>query len=220
MDVCGAGQRARAFAACGRPRRRDHYAIFMENHVRYVETCGAGERAGLYYTHQFVSYRRRSRLHRQQQRIEAADHLAGQARGRPRRAGAMPQRHTLPHRGRSRRRTGDPQPRRGHRMLPRHPDPGRIAGRRRCCIPPAPPAGPRASCGRCPNSIPASHCRRTQFLQQLWRFRDGETYLSPAPLYHAAPHGGVNLTIRMGGTAVIMERFDPEDFLRLVQTTG
>jgi long-chain acyl-CoA synthetase len=43
-------------------------------------------------------------------------------------------------------------------------------------------------------------------------------YLSPAPLYHAAPHMGVNLTIRIGGTAVIMERFDPENFLRLVET--
>jgi acyl-CoA synthetase (AMP-forming)/AMP-acid ligase II len=30
--------------------RLDHYAIFMENNVRYVECCAAGERAGLYYT--------------------------------------------------------------------------------------------------------------------------------------------------------------------------
>ena len=29
---------------------RDHYSIFMENNARYVETCGAGERTGLYYT--------------------------------------------------------------------------------------------------------------------------------------------------------------------------
>src|SRR5690348_6343725 len=31
-------------------KRRDHYAIFMENHPRYVECCAAGERSGLYYT--------------------------------------------------------------------------------------------------------------------------------------------------------------------------
>jgi long-chain acyl-CoA synthetase len=30
--------------------RLDHYAIFMENNDRYLEACGAGERAGLYYT--------------------------------------------------------------------------------------------------------------------------------------------------------------------------
>src|ERR1700738_297421 len=56
------------------------------------------------------------------------------------------------------------------------------------------------------------------FLRNLWQFRDDMIYLSPAPLYHAAPHMGVNLTIRIGGTAVIMERFDPENFLRLVET--
>src|SRR6478672_12723371 len=31
-------------------KRLDHYAIFMENNSRYLETCAAGERAGLYYT--------------------------------------------------------------------------------------------------------------------------------------------------------------------------
>ena len=31
-------------------QRLDHYAIFMENNSRYLECCGAGERAGLYYT--------------------------------------------------------------------------------------------------------------------------------------------------------------------------
>jgi acyl-CoA synthetase (AMP-forming)/AMP-acid ligase II len=30
--------------------RLDHYAIFMENHARYLESCAAGVRAGLYYT--------------------------------------------------------------------------------------------------------------------------------------------------------------------------
>src|SRR5687767_6572078 len=31
-------------------QRLDHYAIFMENSSRFLETCGAGERSGLYYT--------------------------------------------------------------------------------------------------------------------------------------------------------------------------
>ena len=30
--------------------RLDHYSIFMENNARYIECCGAGERAGLYFT--------------------------------------------------------------------------------------------------------------------------------------------------------------------------
>src|SRR5215208_5757498 len=31
-------------------KRLDHYSIFMENNSRYLEACGAGERAGLYFT--------------------------------------------------------------------------------------------------------------------------------------------------------------------------
>ncbi len=30
--------------------RLDHYAVFMENNSRYLESCAAGYRAGLYYT--------------------------------------------------------------------------------------------------------------------------------------------------------------------------
>ncbi|MCO8126429.1 acyl-CoA synthetase [Acidimicrobiia bacterium EGI L10123] len=42
-------------------------------------------------------------------------------------------------------------------------------------------------------------------------------YLSPAPLYHAAPLR-MNMSIhRAGGTSVIMERFDAEEFLRQVE---
>jgi long-chain acyl-CoA synthetase len=45
-------------------------------------------------------------------------------------------------------------------------------------------------------------------------------YLSPAPLYHSAPQAAVNLTIRMGGTAIIMESFDPERYLELIEIYG
>jgi long-chain acyl-CoA synthetase len=42
-------------------------------------------------------------------------------------------------------------------------------------------------------------------------------YLSPAPLYHSAPLAAVGLAIRAGGTAIIMEKFEPQRFLELVQ---
>ncbi len=41
-------------------------------------------------------------------------------------------------------------------------------------------------------------------------------YLSPAPLYHAAPLRFTMTTHRLGGTAIIMEHFDPEEYLRLI----
>ena len=43
------------------------------------------------------------------------------------------------------------------------------------------------------------------------------TYLNPAPLYHSAPQASVAATLRLGSTAVIMEHFDPEQWLQLVE---
>ncbi len=42
-------------------------------------------------------------------------------------------------------------------------------------------------------------------------------YLSPAPLYHAAPLRFNMMAISLGGTSIIMEHFDAEEFLRLVE---
>jgi long-chain acyl-CoA synthetase len=41
-------------------------------------------------------------------------------------------------------------------------------------------------------------------------------YLSPAPLYHAAPLRFNMMAVTLGGTSIIMESFDAEEFLRLV----
>lgn len=43
-------------------------------------------------------------------------------------------------------------------------------------------------------------------------------YLSPAPLYHAAPLRWSMTVHRLGGTVVVMEKFDPEKALELIQT--
>jgi acyl-CoA synthetase (AMP-forming)/AMP-acid ligase II len=51
----------------------------------------------------------------------------------------------------------------------------------------------------------------------LYGFSDSTVYLSPAPLYHAAPAGWTTMTQRLGGTAVVMERFDAEEWLALVE---
>jgi long-chain acyl-CoA synthetase len=69
-----------------------------------------------------------------------------------------------------------------------------------------------------PEQSPAEALPVYQALSHVWGFQEGQIFLSPAPFYHSAPNSGVHLTIRMGGTAIIMERFDPEQFLRLVET--
>ena len=51
----------------------------------------------------------------------------------------------------------------------------------------------------------------------MYGFGPDTVYLSPAPLYHAAPLRFCGLITATGGTAVIMTRFDPEEALRLVE---
>ena len=56
-----------------------------------------------------------------------------------------------------------------------------------------------------------------QFVRDLFGFREGMTYLNPAPLYHSAPQASVAAALRLGSTAVIMEHFDPEGWLAAVE---
>jgi long-chain acyl-CoA synthetase len=49
-------------------------------------------------------------------------------------------------------------------------------------------------------------------------FNTETIYLSPAPLYHAAPLHYNTLVLATGGTSIIMEKFDPEHALELIQT--
>ncbi len=51
----------------------------------------------------------------------------------------------------------------------------------------------------------------------LFGSNESTVYLSPAPLYHSAPLRFCRATHRLGGTVVVMERFDPEEYLALVQ---
>jgi acyl-CoA synthetase (AMP-forming)/AMP-acid ligase II len=57
----------------------------------------------------------------------------------------------------------------------------------------------------------------TRLLTGLFGFTKDTVYLSPAPLYHAAPAGWTVGTQRLGGTAVVMERFDPIELLAAIE---
>jgi long-chain acyl-CoA synthetase len=56
-----------------------------------------------------------------------------------------------------------------------------------------------------------------QICSGLWGFGEDTRYLSPAPMYHAAPLRFTMMVMRLGGTAVIMEHFDAQRYLQLVQ---
>ncbi|MCB2088661.1 MAG: acyl-CoA synthetase [Sphingomonadaceae bacterium] len=54
-------------------------------------------------------------------------------------------------------------------------------------------------------------------LAAMWQMGPHTRYLSPAPLYHAAPLHYSTAVQRMGGTVVVMEKFDPAGFLAAIE---
>ncbi len=60
--------------------------------------------------------------------------------------------------------------------------------------------------------------RISVFLNHYYRVEPGQAvYLSPAPLYHAAPNGFTTGILRLGGTVVIMEKYDSEQLLQMIE---
>ena len=198
-------------------RHGDHYAVFMENNARFIECCGAGVRSGLYYTciNSFltpdeVAYiiknsQSKVLITSEQKRdvaLKALEQcpdiklcLIADAPGDGERS------FNLDDAARPFPITPIADETLGAAMLYSSGTTGRPKGILRP-LPDLPPNG----------TTPY-----TSLIAGAWQIRDGITYLSPAPLYHAAPHGGVSMTIRQGGTAIIMDRFDAERFLQLIE---
>ncbi|MFC0240888.1 AMP-binding protein [Rhodopseudomonas telluris] len=198
-------------------RRLDHYSIFMENNNRYLEACGAGERSGHYYTC-VNSYLTPAELAYILTNSESRALITSKAKldvarealkecpkvtlcivvdgdtESDRIVGLSDATRGLPD-------TPIAEEHLGTAMLYSSGTTGRPKGIVRP-LPEQPPSQP----------LPLFH-----FLNALWKYRNGMIYLSPAPLYHSAPQAAVGLTIRDGGTVVIMEHFDPEQYLALIE---
>jgi len=65
---------------------------------------------------------------------------------------------------------------------------------------------------------PGSRTMLIDLLSSLYGYTADTRYLCPAPLYHAAPLRHTMVTIKSGGSAFIMERFDALNSLRLIET--
>ncbi len=198
-------------------KRLDHYAVFMENHVRYLECCSAGERSGLYYTC-INSYLTAEELayiinNSQSQVVFTSEKKREIALAAIKDCpnvklvvivdGAGGERNivNLDEAVASFPATPIADEWVGASMLYSSGTTGQPKGILRPL--PEEPAGFK---------LPVFH-----FLGALWQYREDMIYLSPAPLYHSAPNAAVGMTISMGGTAVIMERFDPESYLALIE---
>ena len=206
-------QGAQLFRALGL-QPGDGLAVFMENHIRFLEICWAAQRAGLYYT--CVS----SRLTAGEveyivrdcgaKLLVVSDTLANVAselvpllpdvhrfsvggaiegyEGWEAAAGAMPSR-----------RISDEIA--GADMLYSSGTTGR-------------PKGVRHPLQGLPIDAPNP---LIMLVQALFGLSGDTIYLSPAPLYHAAPLRYCMTMQRLGGTAVVMEHFDAELALKYIQ---
>jgi len=197
-------------------RRGDHISVFMENNPRLLEIAGGAERTGLYFTLinrylatdevAYILTNSRSRLLFTSTAMRSVAEAA---------AAKCPEL--------------------GRRLIagPGAPPAGwesfeaSVAG---CPTEPVPDESlgaamlyssgttgqPKGILRELPEVAPSESLAVMQFVSALFGFREGMTYLNPAPLYHSAPAASVSAALRLGATTVVMEHFDPEQWLALV----
>ncbi len=68
-----------------------------------------------------------------------------------------------------------------------------------------------------PTMQPAEGNPATLFSAKMFKMNADTIYLAPAPMYHAAPLGYSNATLVSGGTVVMMDKFEPELSLQLIE---
>jgi long-chain acyl-CoA synthetase len=201
-------------------KRLDHYAIFMENNNRYLECCGAGERAGLYFTC-VNSYLTSSELayiiNNSESRILITSMIKLEvAREALRECPRIELCIIVDGPGESDRIIGLNEATAG---LPKTPIADESIGTA-MLYSSGTTGRPKGILRPLQEKPPSEQMPLFEFLHKLWHYREGMIYLSPAPLYHSAPQAAVNLAIRTGGTVIIMESFDPERYLELIEKWG
>jgi long-chain acyl-CoA synthetase len=194
-------------------RRGDVVALMLPNRPEFIEVCWAAHRSGLYYT-PVNTHLTRDEVHYILEDsgaklvvIDASLQNLAESVGLPpavRRVlvvgGAADDRHydealaAAPD-------SGPPEPSYGSEMMYSSGTTGR----------------PKAVVRPLPG--PGDAMLQTSVAETLLAYGlevDG-TYLTPAPLYHSAPLAFTMATTRLGSTAVVMEHFDPEQCLRLIE---
>jgi long-chain acyl-CoA synthetase len=203
-------------------KRLDHFAIFMENNSRYIECDGAGERSGIYYTciNSYLTPDELAYIVDNSQSQVLVTSIAKLPVAQAALAKCPRVKRCLVVDG------GD-----AVRALrdARYVDFAEATAR----LPDTPiddewlgtpmlyssgtTGRPKGIIRPLPENPPAQPLPLFHFLNKLWQCKEGMRYLSPAPLYHSAPQANVSLAIRNGGTVVIMEHFDPETCLALIE---
>lgn len=203
-------QAAQLYRACGL-RRGDCLAIFMENNLDYLPLCWGAQRAGLIYT--CISTRLTA---------EEAGYIVADCEARLLIAGA------------SLADVAGRLPAVAHRFsaggaiagfrsleeaLAGQPD-SRIADEssgRDMLYSSGTTGRPKGIIGPLPDGPIDQMDALTGMVGMLFGFAPDMVYLSPAPLYHAAPLRYCLSVHKFGGTVIVMEKFDAERWLQLVE---
>ena len=198
-------------------KRGDHIAVFMENQLRMLEIEGAAERAGLYYTLiniylapdevAYIVTNSRSRLlFSSPARRDVAEAAAARCPELERKL-----------------MTGPDAPPVGWESyeavvadFPRDPIPDESLGAA-MLYSSGTTGRPKGVLRELPAAGPGDPLPVMDFVSAMFGFRPGMTYLNPAPLYHSAPQASVGASLRLGSTTVVMEHFDAEQWLALVE---
>ena len=90
-----------------------------------------------------------------------------------------------------------------------------------CCTAPARRVRPKGILRPLPEgAIGEAASMEAALVSGLWSLDDQSVYLSPAPLYHSAPIGFSSSVQRLGGTVIMMRRFDEEAALQAIEKYG
>ena len=206
-------QLAHRFRAAGL-KRGDHVALFMENQIHYMEVVWAAMRSGLYLTAinsyltpgevsyivddcgagAFITSKAKTETVTQVEfpdRVTTRLMIDGTAPGFDSYEEAIGQ---FPE-------TNIADESMGTLMLYSSGTTGRPKGVKRAL----------------PTVVPGESDPGIAHFNTLYAFRSDMVYLSPAPMYHAAPLAYSLWAQQYGGTVVIMERFDPLEALGLIE---
>ncbi|HTZ93054.1 MAG TPA: AMP-binding protein [Streptosporangiaceae bacterium] len=200
-------------------RRGDHIAIFMENSARMLEIEGGAERTGLYYTMinsylapdevAYIITNSKSRLlFSSAAKSDVAQAAAAQCPQLERRLMAG---------------TGTGETPDGWESYedvvaayPTSPVADESLGAA-MLYSSGTTGQPKGVLRDLPDAAPGEPLPVMLFVSAMFGFRPGMTYLNPAPLYHSAPAASVSAALRLGATVVVMEHFDAEQWLALVE---
>lgn len=188
----------------------DHIAILLENRREFLEICFAADRSGVYYTTigtqltpNEIAYVLRDCGARML--VTSARHAATAAKLGDLPVyvvGAAPRGcHDWTRATRAMPATPIPDERQGLDMLYSSGTTGR----------------PKGIKWPLPADRPGGRTMLLDLLTSLFGYDADTRYLSPAPLYHAAPLRHSMVTIRMGGTACVMQKFDAAGALRMIE---